>query len=263
MPDKRVHMYVAGFPCQPYSCEGLGLGWEDERGAPLFRHMIRRLATLAQTLQSVLLENAPHLLEGKKHKNTFEHMLAELRAVLPTFSWHWRVLDSLDYGVAQRRRRLYIVGLRRSHLVDEFRWPEPSGQKVSLDDVLEQPTAICERAKCQMLSKLSNTNRRNLEVALKDLHSRGMDPSKTTFAIDIDTGRWRNKLWSFPRVQCLTKARAGQGGPFLSSRLRRTTLAELARLQGLDLSGYDTSGLTSSQLGGMLLCCVGYMVMWG
>jgi len=43
-----VTMYVAGFPCQPYSSEGVGLGWKP---------IVQRRERLENSLECILLEN--------------------------------------------------------------------------------------------------------------------------------------------------------------------------------------------------------------
>ena len=179
-------------------------------------------------------------------------MLQTLQECLPGFEWHWKILNSVDWQVPQLRNRLYIVGLRVSRQVQPFGWPSPCTMRRSLSSVLPSPVSLSLEEKNDILSRMSRTNRRNLAAALEDLDRRGFDHSRETYAIDIDTGR-RNKLWSFPQARCLTKSRGQQGGPFLSNHFRRTSLAELACLQGLRLSNYDLAGLSESQVGGMCL----------
>ena len=35
----------------------------------------------------------------------------------------WKVLDSIDYGVPAARKRVYIVAVRKDHLVQSWNWP--------------------------------------------------------------------------------------------------------------------------------------------
>lgn len=155
-------------------------------------------------------------------------------------------MNSLDHGVPQNRQRLYIIGLRAASTVKPFCWPQ-SSPRVLLEDILA-PVGD-PHARVEMMS---GANNRNLQAALQDLHRRGLDPQSKTYAIDVDTGRWTSKLWSCEHARCLTKARGSQGGPYLTTHGRRTSLIELGRLQGVDVNAYNVAGLTKSQMGGML-----------
>ena len=66
------------------------------------------------------LENVKGLLP-KKHKALMDKMIKILKS--NDYILEWKVLDSADYGVAQHRERLYIIGIRRNSYVTEFSWP--------------------------------------------------------------------------------------------------------------------------------------------
>ena len=247
LAELRVSMYVAGFPCQSYSNEGRRLGMKDKRGK-LFWPMLRRLRSISGTLQCFLLENVAALAINSTHKRAFKSILRALRASLPMFSVHWRVLNSLDWGLPQQRRRVYIVGLRRDAQRHAWEWPaQTHAQPVSLRSILELPEQLTPKMRELREASLGRTARTNLARALSDIRCRGLCPEASVFAVDIDTGR-KNKNWQIDRAPTLTRARGVSGGPWLTTHHRRTSLDELARLQGLNLSAYTwPRDLTPSQ----------------
>ncbi len=106
-------LLVGGFPCQDYSVartlkqsEGLGgkkgvLWWEIHR---ILKH--RKPAM-------VLLENVDRLLKSPADQRgrDFAVMLASLSDL--GYAVEWRVLNAADYGMPQRRRRVFILGYHR------------------------------------------------------------------------------------------------------------------------------------------------------
>jgi len=61
-------------------------------------------------------------LVSKKHRHTFDKLLEEFNRIGYTVSW--KVLNAWDYGVAQKRERFFIVGVRND-LGFSFVFPEP------------------------------------------------------------------------------------------------------------------------------------------
>ena len=95
---------LGGFPCQPFSAAGLGLGFEDTRGT-LFFEIARILE--AKRPSYFILENVPGLLSHDKGR-TFCTILSTLSEL--GYHVEWKVLNSKDFGVPQARKRVYIVG---------------------------------------------------------------------------------------------------------------------------------------------------------
>lgn len=101
---KGFDIMCGGFPCQPFSSAGLKQGFADTRGT-LFFDMIRILKEKKPRV--VFLENVKNLTTHDKG-NTFKVIVANLEKLGYTVST--RVLNAKDFGVAQNRERIIIVG---------------------------------------------------------------------------------------------------------------------------------------------------------
>ena len=105
LPDFEI--LTAGFPCQSFSQAGNRCGFNDPRGTMFFE--IARIAE-AKKPKYLLLENVPGLLNHDSGR-TFGTVIQTLDNL--GFDVTWQVLNSADCGVAQSRRRVYIVGYNR------------------------------------------------------------------------------------------------------------------------------------------------------
>ena len=127
---KGVDIVSGGFPCQAFSSAGKRLGFEDRRGN-LFFEMMRPIRELRPKI--VLAENVQGLLSHNKGRSldTIIHALREVG-----YGVSIQLLNAHDFGVAQKRKRLIVVGVRDSDIVPEIEFPDiPS--KV-LRDVIKQ-----------------------------------------------------------------------------------------------------------------------------
>jgi DNA (cytosine-5)-methyltransferase 1 len=111
--DPANGIITGGFPCQDLSVAGRRAGLAGSRSG-LFWEICRLLEETKA--QSFILENVPGLLSSNEGRDmgTVIRALEELG-----YSVAWRVLDAQFYGVAQRRRRVFIVG----NLGDDWRTP--------------------------------------------------------------------------------------------------------------------------------------------
>ncbi len=122
---------LAGFPCQPFSFAGKGLGFFDTRGTLFFE--IERILNDKKPI-GFLLENVEGLVT---HDNgdTLKTIISHLEAL--DYKVSWRLLDSKDFGLAQSRKRIYIVGMKNEHInLEDF----PVTNAI-LEDILESGLA--------------------------------------------------------------------------------------------------------------------------
>ena len=136
---ERPDLICGGFPCQDLSVAGNRRGLLGERSA-LWYEYLRMVRTLRPTW--VVIENVPGLLSSHKGKD-FEIIVNGLAQC--GYGVAWRVLDSQYFGVAQRRRRVYIVGHLGAECPLEILFEPESG---------EGPTPAGRAAGAQIASTL-------------------------------------------------------------------------------------------------------------
>lgn len=102
----KFDLFTGGFPCQPFSSAGKGLGELDIRGT-LFYDIIR----ICEQVQpkDILLENVKGITMGK-HKSTFEKIVLELERI--GYKVYWKVFNTKDFGIPQNRERLWIFATK-------------------------------------------------------------------------------------------------------------------------------------------------------
>lgn len=101
---RAVDVLTAGFPCQDLSVAGKRAGLAGSRSG-LFWEVVRILGELRTPW--FVLENVPGLFSSNGGED-FRVVLSALDEL--GYGLAWRVLDSQYFGVAQRRRRVFIVG---------------------------------------------------------------------------------------------------------------------------------------------------------
>ncbi|MBW6482893.1 MAG: DNA (cytosine-5-)-methyltransferase [Vicingaceae bacterium] len=124
-----------GFPCQPFSASGKRNGFADTRGTLFFE--IERIIKHHQP-KGFILENVEglvkHDLENKHDEigRTLKTILYKIENEMD-YQVSWKVLDSVNFGVPQSRKRVFIVGTKNAKVsLDNF---EPTFK--ILKDVLE------------------------------------------------------------------------------------------------------------------------------
>lgn len=133
IPDHDI--LLAGFPCQPFSIAGKQLGFADTRG------------TLFFNIEAILKEKKPKafLLENVKRLRTHDKgrtlgvILEKLKNL--GYTVYHQVLNTLDYGIPQKRERIYIVGFLESIA---FSFPKPIRPYKPLADFLEKDENVPE-----------------------------------------------------------------------------------------------------------------------
>jgi DNA (cytosine-5)-methyltransferase 1 len=107
VPERGI--ITAGFPCQDLSVAGLRKGLAGSRSG-LFWEIIRIIDETHA--EQVVLENVAGLLSSQQGQD----MGIVITALVERgFGVCWRVLDSQNFGVPQRRRRVFIVASRGNH----------------------------------------------------------------------------------------------------------------------------------------------------
>lgn len=103
-PNESIDLLVGGTPCQSFSIAGLRKGLDDPRG-----NLMLAFGAIANKYRPrwLVWENVPGVLSSNRGRDfaTFLGALEELG-----YGFAYRILDAQYFGVAQRRRRVFVVG---------------------------------------------------------------------------------------------------------------------------------------------------------
>lgn len=132
LPD--FDLMTWGFPCQDISVASKGKGMiKGETRSGLYYNGYDILK--AKLPKYSIIENVKNLV-GKKFRKDFDKILEDIEEL--GYNNYWQVLNAKDYGVPQKRERVFIVSIRKDIDTNTFRFPEPQTLKKELKDVLEK-----------------------------------------------------------------------------------------------------------------------------
>lgn len=129
------HILIGGFPCQSFSIVAQNpprLGCKDEKGQ-LFFEMYRLISERKPLC--FIAENVKGILSANKGK-AFPLIIETFKSA--GYHIKYAVLDSSDYGIPQRRERVFIVGFRDYEMYENFSFPLPTtkNKKIPLASVV-------------------------------------------------------------------------------------------------------------------------------
>lgn len=130
IPDFDI--LLGGFPCQAFSIIGKKEGFANETCGTLFFEIERILKE--KRPKAFLLENVKNL---KSHDNGNTYKVIKSHLLNLGYNVYESVLNSLDYGVPQRRERIFIAGFL-NNVRFSFPQPVPINQRKNLSDILEK-----------------------------------------------------------------------------------------------------------------------------
>jgi DNA (cytosine-5)-methyltransferase 1 len=113
----RFDVLLAGFPCQAFSSAGKRKGFDDTRGTLFFE--IQRILEHHKP-RCFILENVEGLIKhdlqnkGDEIGRTLTIILKNLRSL--GYYVSWELLNSLDFGTPQSRKRIFIVGSKQNNI---------------------------------------------------------------------------------------------------------------------------------------------------
>ncbi len=235
----KVNIVCGGFPCQSFSQagDGEGLGHED-KGA-LFFETARLIGDLAP--ETFILENVEALGSHEKGKtlDTILDVLTDLGYAVQTC-----VLNSGEFGLAQNRRRMFIVGIHDSVLTNRtpsFEFPHGTDASVVVADILECADAS-EQCEQPMVRQKANPKARSSAIEVVGL---------------IDGKNNQGYRVASPKGKGFTLC-ANSGGPgsktglyLVGGKPRRLTARECARMQGFpeSFTPHARPGIAKRQFG--------------
>ena len=147
IPDFDV--LLAGFPCQAFSCAGKRYGFADTRGTLFFE--IERILQEKKPA-AFILENVEGLVGHDKKPNSNAKLGRTLSIILEKlqqlgYQVTWQVLDAQHFGLAQSRKRIFIVG-HLEQAIDLKHFPR---ENQCLNNILQQGQACMDNKLSRLL----------------------------------------------------------------------------------------------------------------
>lgn len=128
-------LMTAGVPCQSWSIAGKNLGFDDDRGQ-LWNDTLYLLNESRP--KAFIFENVKGLADPR-NAEALSYILDRIKQAGYHANAH--VINSYDYGVAQNRIRIYIIGFKEKKFLDKFQLPRKQPGAKRLRDVIEGCTS--------------------------------------------------------------------------------------------------------------------------
>ena len=135
--------YFLGFPCQAFSSAGKRLGFNDNRGNIFFEGLKHIQHAKPKCF---VLENVKGLITHKRG-NTFKTILSYLKS-LKIYNIYFKVLNSKNFGVAQNRERIFIVGILKTKQKQDFIFPIGMSHTPNISMFLDSKYNKSNKYKC-------------------------------------------------------------------------------------------------------------------
>lgn len=241
-------------PCQSNSASGTQEGFAEGSGtksaiAWCLRPFLEAKKKTGKLPLLILFENVPRTTSGK-NASVFKQFLE----MIESFGYHisWEIVDSLDYGVAQRRKRVFCV----CSLVDiGFEFPKPREGRVYLRDILEKDvsstydfhgTCVPERSynEASRIMNIHNPSYADHSGTIV-AHGPGGCEDYYVFREDVGTVPKVRFTKDFLAENNITKEQVE------STQVRTFTELEVMRLMGLnedEIARLQTSGLCKTRM---------------
>lgn len=209
----------AGFPCQAFSISGKQRGFEDSRG------------TLFFDVARIVKEKKPKIVFMENVKNFSTHDNGRTLEVVKNtmeelgYSFHQRVLNAVDFGIPQKRERIYMVCFRKDLNFAKFNFPKPFELTKHVEDFLLNDDQLVE----------------SLYVDREDTYYNSVDDNQhknTSIRLGIvNKGGQGERIYSTKGIAITLSANGGgvfakTGGYLVNGRPRKLHPRECARIMG-------------------------------
>ena len=205
IPDHDI--LCAGFPCQAFSISGKQMGFNDSK---------------EKRPKVVFMENVKNFASHDDGKT-----LAVVRATMEElgYRFHARVLNAVDYGMPQKRERIYMVCFRNDVNDTGFQFPTPFPLERHVEDFLLKDESMVEK----------------LYVERDDMQMNGEPDDKysnKSIRLGIvNKGGQGERIYSTKGIAITLSAYGGgafakTGGYLINGRTRRLHPRECARIMG-------------------------------
>ena len=217
IPDHDI--LCAGFPCQAFLISGKQRGFEDSRGTLFFD--VARIVREKQP-KIVFMENVKNF-AIHDHGQTLEVVKRTMEELGYTF--YQKVLNAVDYGIPQKRERIYMICFRNDLGVEDFSYPKPFELTKHVEDFLFEDETMVE----------------HLYVNRPDTYMNGLvDDKYSNKSIRlgiVNKGGQGERIYSTKGIAITLSAYGGgvfakTGGYLVNGKIRKLHPRECARIMG-------------------------------
>lgn len=236
--DTEIDLLSGGYPCQAFSYAGKKRGMADTRGT-LFYHYAKIMQQVKPKM--FLVENVRGL-TTHDHGRTLKTMIHTFESL--GYDTTYRVLNAWDYGVAEKRERMVLIGIRND-LNIEYKFPEPHEYKPVLRDVLKNvPNSPGQRFSSAKEKVMSLVPPGGYWRDLPDKIARQY-MGKSYYSGGGRTGMARRMSWDEPSLTLTTSPSQKQTERCHPDETRPFTTREYARIQSFPDSWKFSGGIGS------------------
>lgn len=209
----------AGFPCQAFSISGKKLGFKDSRGTLFFD--VARIVKCKKP-KVVFMENVKNFATHDSG-NTLKVVKSTMEELGYTF--YYKVLNAADYGVPQKRERIYMVCFRNDLNIQSFDFPEKTSLTKHVEDYLIDDFEETEKLYIH-----------REDIYMKDLLDDKYSDKPIRLGI-VNKGGQGERIYSTKGIAITLSANGGgvfakTGGYLVNKRPRKLHKRECARLMG-------------------------------
>lgn len=209
----------AGFPCQAFSISGKQLGFEDSRG------------TLFFDVARIVKEKKPKVVFMENVKNFASHdsgnTLNVVRKIMEEmgYTFYFKILNSVNFGIPQKRERIYMVCFRNDLSIKNFDFPKSIKLEKYVEDYLITEEELVK----------------NLYIDREDIYYNGIEDNqysnKTIRLGIVNKGGQGERIYSTKGIAITFSANGGgifskTGGYLVNGKPRKLHPRECARLMG-------------------------------
>lgn len=209
----------AGFPCQAFSISGKQRGFEDSRGTLFFD--VARIVKCKKP-KIVFMENVKNF-ASHDNGNTLQVVENTMREL--GYDFYYDVLNSVDFGVPQKRERVYMVCFRRDLNIDKFDFPKPFPLDRHIEDFLLDDE-----------SEVADLYVDRSDIYMKDVEDNRYSNKPIRLGI-VNKGGQGERIYSIKGIAITLSAYGGgvfakTGGYMVNGRPRKLHPRECARIMG-------------------------------
>ena len=238
----NVDLVTYGFPCVDISVSGKKAGLIDEDGNKTRSGLVFDALRIikATNPKYAVCENVKNL-TGKKFTKEFNYILDCLSEM--GYNNYWKVLNAADYGIPQRRERVFIISIRKD--IDKgFNFPAPFPLTKRLKDVLENGVEsefyLSDKVKC-ITDDIFDRNKVDVDNPYNAVElTKGVSQAKRVYGINGLSVTLKSGSGGLGAKTGLYK---------IENRIRKLTPKECFRLMGFEDEDIEVcKGISNTQL---------------